>query len=335
MAVFLWPWQHKITLSGYNARLCAVWCHMRVIRGLYNLPIEGEPSAVTIGNFDGVHRGHQAVFQALSAAANERGLPVSVVMFEPQPAEYFSVAAPPARLLRCREKLEWMRQQPIDQVVVLRFDQTLAEQSAEEFIQQVLVQQLRVKYLLVGDDFRFGRQRQGDYALLQAAARQHDFELQNLDSVVHGRRRVSSTQLREFLQAGDFASAEKLLGRPYRMSGRVMHGQKLGRDIGYPTINIPLRRRKSPLAGIYAVRVEGIASACLDGVASIGTRPTVNGAGCLLEVHLFDWQGDCYGQRADVEFVQFLRAEEKFEDIPAMIAQMDIDTHRAKEALQA
>lgn len=322
--------------SGYNAALLLREPLMQLVRGLYNLPPDPAPAAVTIGNFDGVHRGHQKILETLSVEANRRGLVSTVMLFEPQPTEYFSADQAPARLYRIREKLEQFRQQPLDRVLILRFDDALAQLSAERFIQDILINGLNVKYLLVGDDFRFGCKRQGDFSLLSQAADQYDFELENLDSVLHSEQRVSSTQIRDYLAAGNFKKAEQLLGRPYRMQGRVSYGDAIGRDLGYPTINLPVRRLKSPLRGIYAVRVYGIeGSSTLDGVASVGSRPTVDGKSCLLEVHLFDWSGKCYGQQLEVEFVKYLRNEEKFDDLDTLKQQIEKDAAWARKELQA
>lgn len=308
---------------------------MQLVRGLYNLPADPAPSAVTIGNFDGVHCGHQAIFHNLSEKAAERDLLAVVMLFEPQPAEFFSAQNSPARLSRWREKLASIDEQKVDRVIMLNFDQALAELSAEDFIREILIQKLNTRYLLVGDDFRFGRHRLGDFKLLSEAAGRYGFELESLDSILHLDHRVSSTRIREFLADGDFAQAALLLGRPYRMSGRVIHGDKIGRNIGYPTINIPVRRLHTPLSGIFAVQVHGVEDGrALDGVASIGSRPTVNGRQCLLEVHLFDWSGDCYSRRVEVEFVKHLRAEEKFDSLDAMTKQIKKDEIIAREVLK-
>jgi riboflavin kinase/FMN adenylyltransferase len=259
------------------------------------------------------------------------------MVFEPQPMEFFLKGKAPSRLYRFSEKLRALGDVEglsLDQVVALEFNHHLAQMRAEDFIESILVERMNVKYLLIGDDFRFGRDRKGDYHLLESASRQYGFELHGIDSVLESERRVSSTDIRELLQQGKIEQASHLMGRPYVMCGRVVHGKKLGRDIGWPTINIPVRRQHSPLAGVYAVRVTGIqAGHAMDGVASIGTRPTVNGHGLLLEVHLFNWSGECYGQRVDVEFVKHLRAEEKFENINAMTLQIERDAEQARKVL--
>lgn len=309
---------------------------MQLIRGLYNLPATPVPCALTIGNFDGVHRGHQAVLGALAKVASERDLPATLMLFEPQPAEYFAPDKAPARLYRWREKVIVLQQQPIDSVVMPHFNEQFAVLEAEDFVREILIDRLAVRYLLVGDDFRFGRNRQGDYDLLKRMAQQHGFELGHLDSVIQSGQRVSSTLIRQHLSAGEFDQAGALLGRPYRMAGRVAHGEKIGRDIGFPTINLPVNRQRPPITGIFAVRVLGIQDGkVLDGVASLGTRPTVEGKHYVLEVHLFDWSGDCYGRRVEVEFIRHLRDEVKFESMEVMTLQIQRDAEQARKILSA
>jgi riboflavin kinase/FMN adenylyltransferase len=308
---------------------------VKFVRGLYNLPSAPERCAATIGNFDGVHLGHQAILKMLSDAAHERGLPVTLIIFEPQPLEFFVHAKSPARLSRCSEKLAVLKNQPIDRVVMLHFNETLAHLSAENFIHEVLVDRLNVQYLLIGDDFRFGRGREGDFELLKTAANDYGFELHSISSVLENERRISSTLIRQSLEEGDFEKAAQYLGRPYTMSGKVVYGDAIGRDIGFPTINIPIHREHSPVAGIYAVRVHGVeSSGPRDGVASVGTRPTVDGQHFLLEVHLFDWSGNLYGKRVEVEFVKFLRAEEKYPDIETLRLQIERDAEAARKELE-
>lgn len=307
---------------------------MRFLRGLHNLPDSPEPCALTIGNFDGLHYGHQLVIEKLSSEASQRGLPTTVMLFEPQPVEYFAGDQAPPRLYRCREKLATIRHLPVDRVVMLTFNARLAGLEAEEFVKEILIDRMNVKYLLVGDDFRFGRQRRGDLQLLQKLAGVYGYELGHLKSVIQSGHRVSSTMVRQHLTAGEFKEAEKLLGRPYRMTGKVVHGNKLGRDLGFPTINLPVDRFHSPVKGVFAVRVYGIEDdRALNGVASLGSRPTVDGKHCLLEVHLFDWSGDCYGKRVEVEFVQHLRDEEKYESMEAMRQQIARDAAQARKIL--
>ena len=307
---------------------------MRLVRGLINLPEEAAPCALTIGNFDGVHRGHQEIIRLLAVAAEKRGLLTSLMVFEPQPMEFFLGEKAPARLYRFTDKLRILQKLPLDRVIRMNFNHHLAEMDAGDFIRHILVGRLNVKYLLVGDDFRFGKNRTGDFDLLQAAASRYDFDLYRIDNVFECERRVSSTAVRELLRHGDIEMANRLLGRPYMMYGRVIHGQKLGRNIGWPTINIPIHRQNSPVSGIYAVRVSGIEdNTVLSGVASIGTRPTVSGVDWMLEVFLFNWSGSCYGRRVDVELVKYLRNEEKFESLEAMTLQIEQDAKAAMEVL--
>ena len=328
---------------------------MRLVRGIHSSPRAAEPCALAIGNFDGVHRGHQEILRRLAAAAKRRGLAAKVLLFEPQPLEFFRGDQAPARLYRLADK--WRALEGLSAAVaadgggglgeatVAAFNRGLAEMSAADFI-RLLVRRFNIQYVLVGDDFRFGKGRAGDLAMLRAAGRRYGFEAHGLEAVVESGRRVSSTWARQLLACGKIAAANELLGRPYQMSGRVCHGAKLGRAIGWPTINIALRRR-SPLAGVYAARVYGAAdetkngaaggahAMAMDAVASIGTRPTINGGGgWMLEAHLFDWAGECYGRRVEVEFIRHLRAEEKFASVAAMAAQIERDAAAAREVLR-
>lgn len=302
----------------------------KIIRGLYNLPDPQCACVATIGNFDGVHLGHQAVLTQLAMKADILGLPAVVISFEPQPYEYFVPQKAPARLTRFREKVEALRAYSIQKLCVLRFDQQLAEMTANDFIEKLLVTGLRVKYLVVGDDFRFGHNRQGDFALLQQAGQQYDFQVVNMHTFAIEHQRVSSTRIREALRQGDLVQAEKLLGRAYRMSGRVAHGDKRGRQLGFPTANIHLHRAKVPLSGVYAVQLFGIEEEPVNGVANIGIRPTIGGGKALLEVHLLDFKRDIYGEHVQVHFLQKLREEYQFPDLPALTAQIHKDSEAAR-----
>jgi len=304
---------------------------MRVIRG-FHVRVQPRLGCVaTIGNFDGVHLGHRAVFQRLAAEGRALGLPTTVITFEPQPMEFFAPGQAPARLTRLREKLDALAHCGVEQVVVLPFGARLAALEARTFVQDLLVDGLGVRFLLVGDDFRFGHGRAGDYGLLQAMGREHGFAVENLNTVTHADERISSTRVREALARGDLGLARHLLGRPYRICGRVGHGDKRGRTIGYPTANINLHRRVSPLHGVYAVMVEGLADRPWPGVANIGVRPTVGGGTrYLLEVHLFDLSADLYGRHAQVEFRLKLRDEQRFDSFPALKAQIDRDAAAAR-----
>jgi len=287
---------------------------------------------LTIGNFDGVHRGHRAMLDRLAAKSRELKLPCSVLTFEPHPREFFSPAAAPTRLTRLREKLELIAEAGIDATHVLRFGAQLAALAADRFIEDVLVRGLGVRWLLVGRDFRFGAKRAGDFALLESSAARLGFALEAMPEVINAGQRVSSSGVRAALAAGDLAAAARLLGRQYTMSGRVAHGEKLGRALGFPTANIVLRRR-APLAGIFVVEAElEETHRVLRGVASVGRRPTVKeNAAPLLEVHLFDWSGELYGRHLRVKFLAKLRDEEKYDGLDALRSAIARDVEQAKD----
>jgi riboflavin kinase/FMN adenylyltransferase len=307
---------------------------MRVIRGLHNLRPEHGGSVATIGNFDGVHLGHQAVFRALQAEGHRLGVPATVITFEPQPLEFFAPERAPSRLTRLREKLGAMHDAGVERVLILEFGRHLAGMSAETFIDTLLVERLGVAHLYVGDDFRFGQGRRGDIAMLRAAGERHGFTVDSMDTLAIGGARVSSTRIRESLARGDLEDAARCLGRPYAICGRVAHGDKRGRTIGFPTLNIDLHRRVSPLRGVFAVRVSGLGGAALPGVANIGTRPTVAGdSRYLLEVHLFDFAREIYGAHLTVEFVGRIRDEKKFASFDELKAQIQRDAAAARATL--
>ena len=303
---------------------------MRVFRGI---PARADvPIALTIGNFDGVHLGHRAMIARLEEVAHRQGLPVAVMTFEPQPQEFFAPDQAPARLTSLHEKLEILRNCGVDRVYVCRFDYAFAQFGADEFVSRILQDGLAVRWLLVGDDFRFGARRSGDFTLLKALALRSGFDVEAMTSVVAFGERVSSTAIRGRLEAGDLTGAQQLLGRPYSITGRVVDGDKLGAKIGYPTANIQLKRSKAPLSGIFVVEVEGLGPDALPGVASLGVRPTVKVRGqATLEVHLFDFNGRIYGQRIGVRFLQKLRDEQKFAGIDALVEQMDRDAAAARD----
>jgi len=292
----------------------------------------GGPMGLTIGNFDGVHRGHRAMLDRLVAKARELKLACSVLTFEPHPREFFAPASAPARLSRLREKLELIAEAGVDRTHVLRFGAQLASLSPERFVEDVLLRGLGVRWLLVGRDFRYGAKRAGDFAALQAVAQRQGFGLEAMNDVMEGGQRVSSSGVRAALAAGDLAAAAGLLGRGYSMSGRVAHGEKLGRTLGFPTANIVLRRRP-PLAGIFVVEAElEETGKSLRGVASVGRRPTVRAdAAPLLEVHLFDWDGDLYGRHLRVRFLHKLRDEEKYDGLEALRSAIQRDAAQAKD----
>ena len=306
---------------------------MRLIRGLHNLRAADRGCVATIGNFDGVHLGHRAVFQRLLARGRQLGLPATVITFEPQPMEFFAADAAPARLTRLREKIAASAADDIERIMLLEFGHRLAAMDAETFIRRLLIDGLGARFLLVGDDFRFGHNRQGDFALLQAAGREHGFTVEDLHTIKLGDERVSSTRIREALARGDLEQARHLLGRPYRICGRVAHGDERGRSIGFPTANINLHRRRSPLRGVFAVEVHGLDQGPLPGVANIGKRPTVQGTEERLEVHLFDFDRTIYGAHLAVEFRLRLRDEQRFESFQALKTQIGRDAAAAREFL--
>lgn len=304
---------------------------MELIRGLHNLKSRHHGCVATLGNFDGVHLGHQAVIGQLAEKAVALHLPTLVILFEPQPQEYFQPPSAPARLSRLREKLKALQRYSVDRVLCLRFDARLAAMPAEEFIQRVLVDGLGVRYMVVGDDLRFGQDRRGDGAMLQAAGDAHGFQVAPMHTFTLDGERVSSTRIRKALAAGDLDTAAKLLGRPYRMCGRVAHGDKRGRTIGIPTANLHLHRQATPVQGVYVVEMFGLEREPLAGVANIGTRPTVDGTRTLLEVHVFDFNQDIYGRYVAVNFLHKLRDEQRFATFDELKARIyrDLDEARA------
>jgi riboflavin kinase/FMN adenylyltransferase len=302
---------------------------MRVTHG--SIAPGGGPQALTIGNFDGVHRGHQAMLERTVARARALKLPACVLTFEPHPREFFSPATAPARLTRLRDKLELMAASGVGRVHVARFDARLAALAAERFVEEVVVRGLRAAWLLVGRDFRFGAKRGGDFALLEKLAERSGFELEAMPEVALHGERVSSSAVRAALAAGDLAAAERLLGRPYTMSGRVAHGEKRGRELGFPTANLVLRR-PPPLAGVFVVecRIEGEAQ-WRPGVASVGRRPTINPTTVpLLEAHLLDYSGHLYRRHLQVKFLAKLRDEEKYDGVLALRAAIACDAAQAR-----
>ena len=329
---------------------------MRVFRGLPN-PASRTPCALTIGNFDGVHRGHRALLARVRGAADRIGVPACVMTFEPHPREFFAARAPansgipeaPARIANLRDKLDALGESGIDRVIVERFNARFASLSAEHFIEDVLVAGCHARWVMVGDDFRFGAQRKGGFAMLKDAGERFGFTVEAIPVVadtVTGEdgacalERVSSSAVRAALAAGDLVRAERLLGHPYFISGHVVHGNKLGRTIGFPTANIlPLGQagtRRTALSGIFVVRVHGVADpvsdAALPAVASIGMRPTVDDSGrVLLEVHLFDFARNIYGARVRIEFLHKLRDEEKYDDVATLTAEIASDAARARK----
>jgi riboflavin kinase/FMN adenylyltransferase len=290
-------------------------------------------SVVTIGTFDGVHVGHQRILNRVVAEAGDRGLPAVVFSFEPTPAEFFAADTPPARLTRFREKFEVLEQFDLDWLCCPPFDSSLEKLDPGEFIERLLVERLRVKHLVVGDDFHFAKNRRGTIDDLRAGGLQFGFSVERVASVIEDGVRVSSTAIREKLASGDLGGAKRLLGRYYRMTGRVIGGIKLGKQLGFPTANVNLNRRASPVAGIFAVRVDGLGDTMLDGVASVGTRPTINGTEPVLEAHIFDFDENIYGRYIQVEFIEKLRDEVKFPDLESLTEQMHLDAAQARKIL--
>jgi riboflavin kinase/FMN adenylyltransferase len=305
-----------------------------------------EACALTIGNFDGVHRGHQAMLALLRSEAQHRGLPSCVMTFEPHPRDYFARKAgkpelAPARIATLRDKLRELERCGIDQVVVLRFDEAIATQTAQDFIDRTLVEGLGTRYVLVGDDFRFGAKRVGDYAMLDTAGAERGFDVARMNSYeVHGLR-VSSSAVRDALASGDMAKAAELLGRPYSISGHVVHGAKLGRDLGFRTLNLRFPHAKAAAMGIFAVRVHGLSDAPLNGVASLGKRPTVDDSGrILLETHCFEWPAGLgaeggYGKLVRVELLHKIRDEARYDGLDALTAAIRQDAREAQDFLAA
>jgi len=305
---------------------------MQVTHGLDS--VTPAPAAVAIGNFDGVHLGHRRIVERVRTEALARGLQSCVLTFEPHPREFFSAETAPTRLTSLREKLELLGALQLDRVHVQRFTPEFAALSPLAFVERVLVAALAAKWVLVGDDFRFGAKRAGDVALLAAAGQRHGFAVETMPTVVDDGVRVSSSAIRSALAIGDVDRATRLLGRRYTISGRVIHGQKLGRQLGYPTANVDLEHNRPPLFGIYAVRMHGIGGHPVDGVASLGYRPTVtNQRTPSLEVYLFDFDRDIYGVRVRVEFLRKIRDEEKFPDLDALKAAIARDCEAARRVL--
>jgi riboflavin kinase/FMN adenylyltransferase len=304
---------------------------MEFIRGQHNLRPRHHGCVATIGNFDGVHLGHQAILNQLTEPAGRLRLPRLVITFEPQPQEFFAgPTAPPARLMRLREKLLALEGLGIERVLCLAFDRQLAAMPAETFIEDLLVARLGIRHLVIGDDFRFGHRRAGDFAMLVAAGQQNGFDVVDNHSYMVEGERVSSTWVRQALGWGDLELAAQLLGRPYDMCGRVAHGDQRGRTLGFPTANIYLHRRATPVYGVYAVVMSGPGLKLWPGVANVGRRPTVQGVREQLEVHLLDFQGDLYGKHVKVDFLHYLRPEQRFASLDALRQQIQRDEQDAR-----
>lgn len=306
---------------------------MELIRGIHNILPAHRGCVLTIGNFDGVHRGHAEVIANLVKKARHFGLPATLMTFEPQPQELFRGQDAPARLSLLRDKVRLLGELGIDRLVCVNFNQKFAQMPAKEFVEELLVRKLGVKYLVVGDDFCFGRARQGNFELLRTAGEQHGFAVVSTQSFLVGDHRVSSTMVREALAKGNLDQARRLLGHPYTLSGKVAHGKKLGRTLGFPTANIAMKRKVVPVRGVFAVRLWWDGSEQYDGVANVGFRPTVQGQNCQLEVHLFDFEGDLYGRKVEVELVAKIRDEKPFESLEALKKQIMNDADEARALL--
>lgn len=307
---------------------------MQLIRGLHNLSGFDGGCVLTIGNFDGIHRGHQAILDRLIHCAKERNLPSAVMFFDPHPEEIFRPDEAPARLSRFRDKINFLRSYGIEKLILVKFSRTFSQMSHEHFVQDILINKLAVKHLIVGDDFHFGYKRQGNYDYLKAQSSVGGYSLENTPTLSLDGVRISSTYVRQSLAENNLARAENLLGRPYIISGKIVHGDKRGRTIGFPTANVLLQRKISPLNGVYAVSVTLTSDPqhpAIYGVANIGTRPTIGGVRLQLEVHLFNWDKDIYGEHITVEFVSFIRAEKKFNDFAELQQQIARDSQRAKD----
>ena len=304
---------------------------MELIFGLHNLQPADTPCVATIGNFDGVHLGHQAVIGQLAEKGAAMNLPTTLITFEPTPAEFFGQHKAPARLSTFREKYLTLKRFAIDRLLVLPFNHRLASMNAEDFISKILIEGLDIRYLVVGDDFRFGKNRAGDFKLLQQAGEENNFTVVSMPSFRVDGERVSSSGIRSALADGNFDRAERLLGRHYHMTGKVAHGDKRGRQWGFPTANINMKRKVIPLRGIFAVEVFGLDREPVFGVANLGTRPTVCGMRTLLEVHLFDFDEQIYGRRINVIFRHKIREELRFDSFDELKQQIGRDVVSAKE----
>lgn len=303
---------------------------MTLIRGIHNLKPEHRGCVLTIGNYDGIHKGHQAVLAQLQQRANSLNVASTVMTFEPTPMEYFCPEQAPARLSSLRETVGDIAAQGIDRLLCVRFNKHFASQSPQAFIDDLLIKRLGVREVLIGEDFRFGKDRAGDVTLLREQGEKQGFSVAPIPTVEWDSARVSSTRVRQALALGDPQAARALLGRPYRISGRVIPGEQLGRTLNVPTANLKLQRKPAPCYGVYAVEAELEDGRCLPAAASLGVRPTVNGKQCLLEVHVLDFNEDLYGQRINVYFKDYLRPEARFENTDALREQMLLDIEQVR-----
>ncbi len=304
----------------------------RLIRGLYNITVKDQGSVLTIGNFDGVHRGHAKLLLKTRELAKKWHTSSMLMTFEPHPTEFFSSFKPVPRLTSWREKFTLLKGFGIDRILMVPFNTEFANLTAEAFIQQILCETLHVKAVVIGDDFQFGQGRKGTVTLLQELGARLGFYVEPVSAVTTANhQRISSTRIRQALAEANLPLAAELLGWRYQIAGRVVHGDKLGRTMGFPTANIQLHRQVAPLQGVYSVRMHGLGDHALPGVANLGTRPTIGGTKARLEVHLFDFNDTIYGRHVSVEFCQKIRDEERFSDVALLIAKMEEDAQYARD----
>jgi riboflavin kinase/FMN adenylyltransferase len=305
---------------------------MEIITGLHNLRPRHKGCVLTIGNFDGVHRGHQKLIEYLREQSQRLQLPTMLMTFEPQPREFFAGSMLPARLTRFREKVQLLQSSGLDRLLCMPFNEKTAQIPASWFAQDFMTDKVGAKYVVIGDDFRFGHGREGDFQLLQRAGAKLGYEVSSVNTVLQGSERISSTLVRATLAEGDFSQATELLGHEYFIMGRVVYGRQLGRQLGVPTANVKLQRYRAALEGVYCVTVEGVTDGdnALTGIANIGVRPTVDGKEPLLEVHVFDFSGDLYGKRIKVTFKHKLRDEQAFASVELLKQQIDVDLVSAR-----
>lgn len=305
---------------------------MELVRGLVNLTENHKRCVLTIGNFDGVHIGHQHVLDKLRQEAKRHGVPSVVMVFEPQPQEVFLKDKAAARILTFRDKYQKLKKMGIDRLIVVHFNDEFAAMSADGFIENLLVKKLGIQHLIVGDDFRFGQKRVGDFTLLKQAATKFGFTVEDSKTFLFSQQRASSTAVRQYLEQADFASAEQLLGEPFEMKGKVIHGQKNGRKFGFPTANIAVKRKVLPIKGVFAVQINMLDKVYY-GVANIGNKPTLDGVKPVLETHIFNFDQNVYGQRLSIQPLFKIRDEQKFESIEQLISQIQMDVANAKSKL--
>jgi len=307
---------------------------MEIIRGLHSLQKHHRNNVVTIGNFDGVHLGHQKIIRQLKSRAESLNVPLTVITFHPNPQEFFAPDTAPAKLTCFYDKMRLLEKYGVDRVINIPFNAKLAQMEAEDFIKKILVDGLETKHLVIGDDFRFGKKRKGDFSLLMESGKNYVFNVEATPTYSVDDERVSSTRIRQTISNGNLAQAAKLLGRSFHVSGHVAHGDKRGRTIGFPTANIRLNRQIAPTNGVYAVKITGLEKT-YHGVANVGVRPTVDGSQYLLEVHLFNFDQSIYNKRISVHFEQFIRDEQKFNGLDALVEQIKHDSATAQNLLSA